>query len=184
MCNVCEAMLLPTEVAMHTLKHSKGEPGTNVVVPDVVGELHGFRAFNVRGSKKPTLISLNAQAEWPTDNWMIATCANRMVCPKSDDKKVPGERCSCGIYSARDWNHLVSINYNRYSDESIRVVGKVGLAGKVIPASQGFRAEKARVIELWVPHISWRLVKPLQERYGVPVHLQNTLVATDEEEDE
>ncbi len=54
-------------------------------------------------------------------------------------------------------------------------IGQVGFAGKVIPGSQGWRAEKGRIVRLYVPHVYWRYVDPLQEMYRVDVVLENTM---------
>lgn len=137
-------------------------------IPDIAGELVGFRAWLVETSPRVALYSLGRQVEWPGDDWTRATCE------RCDD--LPGERCSCGIYCARDAPHLYGLRYYDHGgDEQVTVVGELALAGKVIPGTQGFRAEKARVLHLWVPWTAWELVAPLRRRYGVAVELANTL---------
>lgn len=138
-------------------------------VPDIAGEIVGFRAWLVETSPRVSLYSLNGSIEWPGDDW------TRAVCRRCGDA-LPGEWCRCGIYCARDALHLHGLSYHDHGGEDqVTVVGELALAGKVIPGTQGYRAEKARVLRLWVPWTAWELVAPLRRRYGVPVGLANTL---------
>ena len=152
--------------------------------PDFVGEMIGWRAWKVIGPpEKPRLYSAYGHADkktmlWPTDKWFEA------VCPKGHTDGVPVEDCSCGIYAAMTREQLVSLAYNAYSDEQNVVIGKVGFAGKVIPGTQGYRAEKARVIEVYVPYERWKFVESIARDYGVPVHLANTWLVSEPEEEE
>jgi hypothetical protein len=66
------------------------------------------------------------------------------------------------------------MSYNREHDKPV-VIGEVGLAGKVIPGSQGWRAEKGRVKHLYVPFHHWRWIEPLAALYNVPVQPDNVL---------
>jgi hypothetical protein len=138
--------------------------------PDVVGEVVAYRAWyaDLRWDREARLVSFNG-AVWPCDAWLVAECAH-------DGCDTPGEHCSCGIYAARDREHLLRMAYNRHTyGESPIVIGEVGLVGKVIPGSQGWRAQKARPVRLELPHEHWRLVAPLRATYRVPVVLSNTL---------
>ena len=53
----------------------------------------------------------------------------------------------------------------------MKVVGVVGLAGKVIEGTQGWRAERGRIKELYLPPHHWRAAKALRDLYGIPVKL-------------
>jgi hypothetical protein len=140
-------------------------------VPDQIGEVVGFRAWYVKTSRlrPPVLTSLMNQVPWPHDDWMRATCDKF-----GDDGSIPHpEPCSCGIYAARDRRELSrQWRYNRFDGV---VIGECGLAGRIIPGTKAFRAEKARVLRLWLPFPAWELAAPLEERYGVPVELTNVL---------
>jgi hypothetical protein len=141
-------------------------------VPDVAGEALGWRAWQLVGTLKvPRLMSINAaghavsheDAIWPTKRWFIA------MCPRGHIEDIPVEGCSCGLYAARDREHLVKLAYGSYGADAIHVIGEVGFAGKVIPGSQGWKAERGRIRSLVVPYEFWRYADPLAEAYNVPV---------------
>src|SRR5262245_27875431 len=122
-------------------------------VPDVLGEIVAWRAWKVIGTRKlPLLASVTyGQMIWHPDRWTFALCGKRTECSRSLDGGVPGESCSCGMYAAKTRRQLVSLGYNAYSDRQVVFVGEVGLAGKVIPGTQGWRAERGRIRRLYVP---------------------------------
>ncbi len=151
-------------------------------VPDVVGEAVGWRAWNVVGSLRvPRLMSINQagnsvihrDAVWPTTRWYVAKCPAGHTAGMHDDA-VPHEECGCGIYSARDREHLISLGYGAYGrawqepGSKLIVIGEVAYSGKVIPGAQGWKGQKARVKSLVVPYELWRWAKPLGEAYRVP----------------
>lgn len=141
--------------------------------PDVLGEIMAFRAWEVEtvwgAGDRYRLLSLSGYPGdlWPTGAWMEAECDSGCV-------EIPGDDCSCGIYAAKHRRHLVRLGYNRRGS-SPRVIGDVALAGKVVPGEKGWRAERARVVRLYVPYELWELVGPLREDYKIPVGLDNLL---------
>jgi hypothetical protein len=144
-------------------------------IPDVVGEITGWRAWQRVGTiSVPRLMSVTAtafrvkhlDAIWPTDRWFYAQCPNGHV-----KGQIPAEGCKCGIYSARDRDHLVALNYGAYTKTDHKVIGEIAMAGKVIPGSQGFKAERARIKRLIVPYEDWRWAEPLAAAYNVPVEV-------------
>ena len=153
---------------------------SEIVVPDVVGEITGFRAWRVIGSLKfPVLQSVtHREGVWHPDRWTYATCRGDLQCFSSDDHRVPGWDCSCGLYAARDRKHLSGMSYNRERDGHPVLIGEVGLVGKVIEGRQGWRAERGRVKRLFVPFHHHRWMEPLAEFYNVPVQPDNVLAAT------
>ena len=153
-------------------------------IADEIGEYVGWRAWYVVKTRSTVRVaSLMTVAPgaslWPTDRYLDA------ICPKclGDDpdkwwhnpKDVPNETCSCGIYVARTREHLVGLRYNSYSDsdKAPRVIGECAISGKVEVHEQGYRAQRARVAKLYVPHNRWRLAKVLSDTYNVPVGLMN-----------
>lgn len=142
-------------------------------------EIEGWRAWDVvRLGKLYRLRSVThgttvGFGHWPTDDWIHAVCEEERFCSKSSDGRVPGENCSCGLYAASSLKHLTEeLSYAHYDDskdaESIRVIGRVLMAGKVIVGTQGWKAERARVGHLYVPHNHWQVGKALSEQYRVP----------------
>jgi hypothetical protein len=131
-------------------------------VPDVVGEIVAVRMWYVgRVRTELRLLSRNLTV-WEPDGWMVAECDE---CPD-----VPGEQCTCGIYAARDYAHLERQKFT--SDSRYRViVGEVGLAGKVIPATQGFRAEKARPLRFFAGYEEAIDIQRVAAVYGCAVRL-------------
>lgn len=144
-------------------------------IPDVVGEISGYRAWRVEWcGRVPRLFSINAHthsvdlddAMWPAARWFEAKCN------KCTPDEIPDEHCSCGLYAAKTIEQLVGLHYGAYGDElDDKVIGEVGFAGKVIEGSQGWRAEKGRIVHLWVPISKWEWVGPLEAAYRVPVSL-------------
>jgi hypothetical protein len=55
------------------------------------------------------------------------------------------------------------------------VLGQVANWGKVIEGTQGWRAELAYPVKLWVPFEAWKIAQALEAGYGVPVGLKNYL---------
>lgn len=139
-------------------------------LPLYTEERIGWRAWYVWkiGRTMVRLGSVTMSGIWPTDEWFYAKC------PYNKEHKPPVKGCSCGIYAALNRQHLVRLGYNDYSDESRRVVGEVGLAGDVDIWTQGYKAEKARIIKLYVPFEMWQLCDLLAMAYNVPVELSNT----------
>lgn len=157
-------------------RHIESPGETGIEIPDVAGEIIGYRAWKViRYGTIIRLASATYQAHWPVDKWVEATCGGDLRCPHSSDGMVPGEDCSCGLYAARDRDHLLDMSYADYhnSTDAPVVYGQVGMVGKVIPGTQGWRAAKARVVKIFVPYESWKLGAALGKLYGVPYELDN-----------
>ena len=146
---------------------------TPVVVPDVLGEMVGWRAWNVieTGENEVRLGSVTHTSYiWRPQGFVIAECSLHQT------EEIPAEKHSCGFYAAKTREHLLSMSYHRYTDSDDIVIGEVGLSGKVIAGTQGWRAQKARIKKVYVPFEKWQLMKKIEEVYNVEVELSNTLV--------
>lgn len=68
--------------------------------------------------------------------------------PKSPkgNEQIPGNECSCGVYAARDLDHLIRIKYMTHG-----IYGPVHLWGKVVVHDLGYRAEFAYPKAFYVP---------------------------------
>ena len=151
----------------------------DVVVPDRIGEVVGWRAWKVIGEQRfPLLASVtHAGTVWHPDRWTFATCNGDARCTNRESawlEVIPGTTCSCGLYAAASREQLMHLGYASQRRTQPVFIGQVGFAGKVIPGSQGWRAEKGRIVRLYVPHVHWRYVDPLRELYRVDVVLENT----------
>jgi hypothetical protein len=151
--------------------------------PDELGTVTGWRAWRV--DRKPNakgevlLYSASYDYSWVPFEKARASCDR---CRDTDPRSkscTPGEGCSCGFYSARSLDHLRSMGYHWYNaemDGGVTIVGRVANWGKVIPGTQGWRAEYAYPEVLFVPfEVARSIAQPVASTYGVPVRLMNLL---------
>jgi hypothetical protein len=116
---------------------------------------------------------------WPHGSPLEATC-DRPPAPAPKRKKgdedaepvpehgpVPSKHCTCGIYATTDLDVI-----NGYLRPGVPILGIVELGGRVIPATQGYRAAFARLAvvllvdeALTEPH---SVLRELAEAYRVP----------------
>lgn len=107
---------------------------------------------------------------WPHDRPLAASCTMPRPKKKDDEAEkhgpVPGTECTCGIYATTDLDVIGS-----YLPQAT-ILGVVELGGRVIPATQGYRAAYARLAAVLLidealtePH---RLLRELAEAYRVP----------------
>jgi hypothetical protein len=151
--------------------------------PDEMGTVTGWRAWDV--DRKPDengqvlLRSVTYQYAWVPFEKARASCDRCLNTDPSAPDCVPGEHCGCGFYTARSLQHLRTMGYHSYQadrDGPVTIVGRVANWGKVIPGSQGFRAEYAYPEMLFVPfEVARFIAKPVSETYGIPVTLFNLL---------
>lgn len=86
--------------------------------------------------------------------------SSRPVCKSS-----PAQDCSCGIYALKGSVELPNVFK---PDDPAFVVGEVYLWGRVIEATNGYRAEFAYPKRLYVVNGSEKLATQLSLTYGVP----------------
>lgn len=77
----------------------------------------------------------------------------------------PGSH-GCGFYAGRTRQHLIDLGYGAYTEGNPKIVGKVQMAGKVFPATNGWRAQYVRPHTLYVPHEAWRIAAKLKIDYA------------------
>jgi hypothetical protein len=114
------------------------------------------------------------EGNWPHGAPLAAACPLPPRRKKKDDGEeprphgpVPAADCSCGIYATTDLDVI-----NGYLSRTAPVLGIVELGGRLIPASQGYRAAYARVAVILLvddaltePH---GLLRDLAAAYRVP----------------
>jgi hypothetical protein len=71
--------------------------------------------------------------------------------PRCDPDDLPGEHCSCGFYAVKTlWMLPPTANPHSWEDQDGGVIaGRVQLAGKIVEHDYGYRAECARIVELY-----------------------------------
>jgi len=160
-------------------------------IPDAIEPLTGYRAWYFRSDGRGA--SLYALSELPraailawdgaNRDWVSATCrlqapfhapdaVNRCIVNayvKLSAKGVtlphsaPDERCTCGFYAVKEFRSVPE----PYGCEV--VLGKVAIAGKVIEHSHGYRAERARILELIPVPGKERSARQLALQLGIPL---------------
>lgn len=151
----------------------------------------GWRAWRVIGGLlgSPTYrLTWRPEGDYNNNGWMVAECRryyHEKHDYKSDDPDLipPVKGCGggghgCGFYCARNHAHLIDLHYAIPG----MVIGEVEIAGKVIEATNGWRAQLMRPRKLYVPYEDWKVVKPLEDTYGpfgVSVELAATIIADD-----
>jgi hypothetical protein len=103
---------------------------------------------------------------WPADEPVEAVC-RRLLRARHEP---PSRGCECGIHAGRElgaWDHYLAI------DSETRVFGRVLLWGSVLEGASGWRATRARPVEIFVPPAVADAAGVAEglRAYGVPVHL-------------
>jgi hypothetical protein len=140
-------------------------------VPDLIGEVPGWRAWNVIGehTSTPRVASPHTVGDfdgiWPTNRWMVAACP--FGHPVAE---IPTEQCGCGLYAANSIEELLRMHYGALSQglEHCKVIGEIGFAGRVIRGTNASRGQRARVVRLYVPFSKGELGEALSRVYDVP----------------
>lgn len=134
------------------------------------------RSLNAPVSRKASWIAkamASPAGNWPYDKALAAACAAPKPKKGPDGEepephgRVPGRKCTCGIYATTDLD-VISGYLSRFAP----VLGVVELGGRVIPATQGYRAAQARVaVILLIDEAlteSHGLLRDLAAAYRVP----------------
>ena len=87
---------------------------------------------------------------------------------------VPDEGCSCGFYAMKELDAqllrtagMAVQDAGNNGTEEVFVLGRVELAGKVIEHEIGYRAERARIVELIPLRDQQRTIEVIARRAGV-----------------
>ena len=108
------------------------------------------RSLNSPSGRKANWLAkamASPEGGWPHDRPLAATCPMPPRRKRKDDEEeprphgpIPAADCSCGIYATTDLDVI-----NGYLSRTAPVLGIVELGGRVVPATQGYRAAYARV---------------------------------------
>jgi hypothetical protein len=145
------------------------------------------RSLNAPMSRKPNWIAkamASPAGNWPRDRPIAATCALPKPRRKKDDDgepvhgPVPDPGCSCGIYATTDLDII-----NCYLSRTAPVLGIVELGGRLIPASNGYRAAYARVAVILLVDEAltepWGVLREVAAAYRVPAVVPHSSTAED-----
>lgn len=105
------------------------------------------------------LVSVLYGDPWPVDEPIRALCARH-------GHEAPSPLCECGIHAGRSltaWQHYLHVGAES------RVFGRVLLWGSTLEGEHGWRAARARPVEIVVPDAFTGSTDGLRA-YGVPVH--------------
>jgi hypothetical protein len=152
-------------------------------IPDGIDPIVGYRAWYYEIGKREARLHPITQGSgvgprvgaWDGASWGWVTAMCSLVGPASWHV-APAEDCTCGFYAMREllplvqdaarlhvWRHL------GLGCASGVVMGRVELAGTVIEHEFGYRAERARIVELIPFRGTERSVMILAARLGLQV---------------
>jgi hypothetical protein len=168
-----------TALAFRTWRLSEGNKLLSINAPNLTGKAGGS-GQNVRkiGWIHRHLADEEGQNGWPIATPLVAHCGVRGAGAEAipEHGKIPGQDCTCGIYATTELKVINSYLGNEvYLGVAIRgpVLGIVEMGGRVIPATQGFRARYARVAAILaideVFSLSHAHLEQIAELYQVPL---------------
>jgi len=166
----------------------------DVSAPDYYGPpIKAWRTWYVVPADK-TSGELRLRSFVHTDLWEQGEPFEAQCRLKTEPHDAPDDIHGCGVYAAREPKELDKYYRNpAYSSgswmEIWRVIGEVGLWGKIVPAEKGFRAQYAYPIRLQVPmrikgrdlHLSAKEVAIALEHYSCEVELVDDTLDLDKE---
>jgi hypothetical protein len=165
------------------------EDGLNVDGTIQVTEILAYKGLNVvrQSDGTPMLFSPVFGTAWVPGVWATAGCGGEGKTGLYTDPTHPGyhgpgalhadgfpcrerwspvKTCGCGFYAGRTHAHLIGLGYANYTVDSPSIVAQVELQGKIIPASNGWRAQQMRPRVLYVPFELWELGRDLKATWG------------------
>jgi hypothetical protein len=141
-----------TALAFRTWRLSESNRLLSINAPNLTGKAGGSPGQGVRkiGWIHRHLADDEGQNGWPIAEPLVAQCGVRGAGAEAipEHGKIPAKECSCGIYATTELKVINSYLGNEtYLGVAIRgpVLGIVEMGGKVVPATQGFRARYARI---------------------------------------
>ena len=134
-------------------------PAPEKPMPDYVQAITGWRAWGVKLMPEGLrLKSLGQDDLWEPRQPKHATCRARRfpigsfsaffdLESEMGSHAAPEFNCSCGVWAFKDKPTLVAALANY---DNIAIIGQVALWGKVVETQNGWRAETAYPLELWL----------------------------------
>jgi len=110
-----------------------------VSVPDYISPIVGWRVWRWDAAG---LSSLNGK-RWPPGQPLAAKCGAGNA---HDAQEPPQTGCTCGVYAAKNREHLRNMGYHRYG-----ICGEVHLWGTIVEHELGWRSQFAYPKTLFLP---------------------------------
>jgi hypothetical protein len=172
--------VVETKLAFRTWRLSESNRLLSINAPNLTGKAGGSAQQGTRkiGWIHRHLADEEGQNGWPIAEPLVAHCGVRGAGAEAipEHGKIPSKECSCGIYATTELKVINSyLGNEQYMGVAIRgpVLGIVEMGGKVIPATQGYRARYARVAGLIaigeVFSLSHAHLLQIAELYQVPL---------------
>lgn len=168
-----------TALAFRTWRLSDNNRLLSINAPNLTGKAGGSgQQVKKIGWIHRHLADPEGQDGWPIAAPLLAHCGVQGAAAESNPEhgKIPGQNCSCGIYATTSLKVINSyLGNEQYMGVAIRgpVLGIVEMGGRVVPASQGFRARFARVAGILdiddVFSLSSAHLRQIAELYQVPL---------------
>jgi hypothetical protein len=172
--------VVETKLAFRTWRLSESNRLLSINAPNLTGKAGGSVQQGARkiGWIHRHLADDEGQNGWPIAEPLMAQCGVRGAGAEAipEHGKIPAKECSCGIYATTELKVINSyLGNEQYMGVAIRgpVLGIVEMGGKVIPATQGYRARFARVAAILaideVFSLKYPHLQQIAELYQVPL---------------
>jgi hypothetical protein len=169
-----------TALAFRTWRLSESNRLLSINAPNLTGKAGGSPQQGTRkiGWIHRHLADDEGQHGWPIGDPLMAHCGVRGEGAEAipEHGKIPSKECSCGIYATTEIKVINSyLGVEQYMGVAIRgpVLGIVEMGGRVIPATQGYRARFARVAAILAIPSEFSLARAhlaqIAELYQVPL---------------
>jgi hypothetical protein len=169
-----------TALAFRTWRLSESNRLLSINAPNLTGKAGGSAQQGVKkiGWIHRHLADEEGQNGWPIASNLVAQCGVRGASAEDipEHGKIPAKECTCGIYATTELKVINGyLGNEQYMGVAIRgpALGIVELGGKVIPATQGYRAKFARVAAILAIDEVFSLKYPhlaqIAELYQVPL---------------
>lgn len=140
------------------------------VIPDGIQPIVAYRAWRYDGGRQRDALQPFRRGFGWHKGWNLASC---LATPRGPNTatfhRAPAEGCSCGFYALKEPRYVGALSV---PPGMSMILGKVELAGKIIEHTAGYRAERARVVQLLPMRGQRRVAKSLATIYGVDVSRQ------------
>ena len=169
-----------TALAFRTWRLSDNNRLLSINAPNLTGKAGGSQQQGTRkiGWIHRHLADDEGQHGWPIASNLVAQCGIRGAGAEAipEHGKIPAKECSCGIYATTELKVINGyLGNEQYMGVAVRgpVLGIVEMGGKVIPATQGYRARFARVAAILaideVFSLKYPHLQQIAELYQVPL---------------